>query len=67
MSAPTQFGSAAIAISPGDKARYDIGYRISSVNGSQFFNDARAVNGSLVSTYQSPYFYAPIKCTPGSL
>jgi hypothetical protein len=32
-----------------------LGYRISSVNGSQFFNDARAVNGSLVSKYQSPF------------
>ena len=27
----------------------NIGYRISAVNGSQFFNDARAVNGSLAS------------------
>ncbi len=65
MSAPTQFGSAAIAISPGDKARYDVGYRISSVNGSQFFNDARAVNGSLVSTYQSPFVSAAYKVRTG--
>ena len=42
-------------MAPGDKVRYGIGYRISSVNGNQFFNDARLVNGSLASTYQSPY------------
>ena len=58
MHAPTQFGSASIAISPVDKARFALGYHISSVNGSQFFNDARAVDGSLVSTYQSPYVNA---------
>jgi hypothetical protein len=65
MSAPTQFGSAAISISPGNKARYDIGYRISSVNGSQFFNDARGVNGSLVSTYQSPFASVAYKVRTG--
>jgi hypothetical protein len=65
MDAPTQFGSASISISPGNKARYDIGYRISSVNGSQFFNDARGVNGSLVSTYQSPYFDVAYKMHTG--
>jgi hypothetical protein len=54
-SAPTQFASAAITVVPGDKVRYGIGYRISSVNGNQFFNDARMVNGSLASSYQSPY------------
>ena len=65
MDAPTQFGSAAISISPGEKARYDVGYRISSVNGSQFFNDARGVNGSLISTYQSPYFDVAYKVHTG--
>lgn len=55
MDAPTQFGSAGVTFSPVGKVHGAIGYRISSVNGSQFFNDARAVNGSLVSTYQSPY------------
>jgi hypothetical protein len=54
-SAPTQFASVAIMVAPGDKVRYGIGYRISSVNGNQFFNDARMVNGSLASSYQSPY------------
>jgi hypothetical protein len=58
MHAPTQFGSASIDLSPVDKAHFSLGYHVSSVNGSQFFNDARAVNGSLVSTYQSPYVNA---------
>lgn len=55
MNAPTQFVSAALAISSENSTRANIGYRVSSVNGSQFFNDARSVNGSLVSTYQSPF------------
>jgi hypothetical protein len=55
MDAPTQSGSMALVISPIDKIRTTFGYRVSSVNGTQFFNDARAVNGSLVSTYQTPY------------
>ncbi len=53
--APTQDGSAAVMLSPSARVHSDIGYRISSVNGSRFFNDSRDVNGSLVSTYQSPY------------
>ena len=61
MDAPTQFGSAALIFSPVDKIRYGVGYHISSVNGSMFFNDARNVNGSLVSTYQSPYLSAAYK------
>ncbi len=55
MDAPTQYGSVAIAMSPVDKIHSNIGYRISSVSGSQFFNDARSVNGSLQSAYQSPF------------
>jgi hypothetical protein len=55
MSAPTQFGSAAFMFSPVDKIHSSVGYRISAVNGNQFFNDARGVNGSLQSAYQSPY------------
>jgi hypothetical protein len=42
-----------------------VGYRISSVNGSRFFNDARDVNGSLVSTYQSPYVNLAWTVHPG--
>lgn len=56
MDAPTQYGFMAITLSPVKPLQGHIGYSINSVNGSQFFNDARAVNGSLASTYQSPYF-----------
>jgi hypothetical protein len=55
MSAPTQYASVALALSPIDKFHANIGYRVSSVNGSRFFNDPRDVNGSLVSTYQTPF------------
>jgi len=55
MDAPTQYVSAALSMTPNKKIHYDIGYRISDVNGSRFFNDARDVNGSLVSKYQSPF------------
>ena len=55
MDAPTQYGSVALHLSPTDRIHSSIGYIISSVSGSRFFNDARDVNGSLVSTYQSPF------------
>ena len=55
MSAPTQYGSVGLSISPLESIHSSIGYTISSVSGSRFFNDPRDVNGSLVSTYQSPY------------
>ncbi len=55
MDAPTQYGSAALALSPDKKLHSDIGYRVSSVDGSRFFQDARNVNGSMVSTYQTPF------------
>lgn len=53
--APTNFGSVSIHLSPVDKFHTNIGYRVSSVNGDRFYNDARDVAGALVSTYQSPY------------
>ncbi|HVC46222.1 MAG TPA: hypothetical protein VND90_03150 [Terracidiphilus sp.] len=53
--APTQFGSVALAFSPVTKLHSDLGYRVSAVNGSRFFTDAGDVNGSMVSTYQSPF------------
>jgi hypothetical protein len=65
MDAPTQFGSVAVNLSPEKSIHSNIGYRISSVNGSQFFNDARSVNGSLVSTYQSPFVNASWTARPG--
>jgi hypothetical protein len=55
MNAPTQYGSVSIRLSPAKPIQSNLGYRVSSVNGSRFFNDARDVNGSLVSSYQSPF------------
>jgi hypothetical protein len=53
--APTQYGSAALTLSPVKAVKSNIGYNINSVNGSRFYNDPRDVAGSLVSTYQSPF------------
>ncbi len=65
MSAPTQHGSVGVNVNPNDKLKYGIGYRISSVAGSQFFTDARAVNGSLQSSYQTPYLNVAYTMHPG--
>ena len=65
MNAPTQFGSVALNLSPVKAIHSNLGYRISSVNGSQFFNDARSVNGSLDSTYQSPFVRVAWTLHPG--
>jgi hypothetical protein len=53
--APTQYASVALALSPVTKLQSHIGYRLSSVNGTRFFNDPRDVNGSTVSSYESPF------------
>jgi hypothetical protein len=58
MDAPTQYGSAAVSLAPVNRFKSQVGYRISSVNGSRFYNDARDVAGSLVSTWQSPFVSA---------
>ena len=55
MDAPTQFAMVGLSYSPITQVRMAAGYTISAVNGSRFFNDARDVNGSMVSAYQSPY------------
>jgi hypothetical protein len=65
MNAPTQFVSAAVTMSPNAKIHSSLGYRISDVNGSRFFNDARDVNGSLVSAYQSPFVSLAWTLRPG--
>ena len=57
--------SASLSTLPHAKAHSDLGYRISEVNGSRFFNDARDVNGSLVSKYQSPYVNVACTVHPG--
>jgi len=53
--APTQFGSMSLNVSPSDNVHLNFGYHISAVNGDRFYNDARDVAGSLISTYQSPF------------
>lgn len=53
--APTQYGTVALNFSPVEKIHSSVGYNVSSVNGSRFFTDPRDVNGSLVSTYQTPF------------
>ncbi len=65
MDAPTQYGSVSIRLSPVKPIQSNLGYRISSVNGSRFFNDARDVNGSLVSSYQSPFVNLAWTVHPG--
>lgn len=65
MSAPTQHGSVGVDVNPNEKVKYGIGYRISSVAGNQFFTDARAVNGSLQSKYQTPYLNVAYTMHPG--
>jgi hypothetical protein len=65
MDAPTQYGSVALALTPVKAIHTDLGYRVSSVNGTQFFNDARQVNGSLESTYVSPFANVAWTIHPG--
>jgi hypothetical protein len=65
MTAPTQYVSVALALSPIKTIHSDIGYRISAVSGSQFFNDAQEVNGSLQSAYQTPYLDVAWTVKPG--
>lgn len=65
MDAPTQFGSVAFMYSPVKQVHSNLGYRVTSVNGSRFYNDARDVAGSLVSTYQSPYVNVSWESRPG--
>jgi hypothetical protein len=63
--APTQYASAALALSPNQKLRSNLGYRVSAVNGSRFFTDAGDVNGSMVSTYQTPFVNVAWTMHPG--
>ena len=63
--APTQYGSAAVILSPNPKFKSNLGYRVSAVNGTRFFTDALDVNGSLVSTYQTPFANVAWTIHPG--
>ncbi len=65
MSAPTQFGMVSFSYNPNDKIHSNVGYTASDVNGSRFFNDARDVNGSMVSLYQSPFVNVSYTMHPG--
>ena len=65
MDAPTQFGSAALRFAPTTSLKWGLGYRITSVEGSRFYNDARDVAGSLNSTWQSPYINVAYTIHPG--
>ncbi|MGB7267189.1 MAG: hypothetical protein WBC92_16860 [Terracidiphilus sp.] len=65
MDAPTQFVSAAFMYSPVKQVHANLGYRVTSVNGSRFFTDAGDVNGSLVSTNQTPYVNFSWESRPG--
>lgn len=63
--APTQYGSVGLNLNPTDKVKSTVGYRVSAVNGSRFYSDARDVAGSLVSTYQSPFVNLAYTMHPG--
>jgi len=63
--APTQYASVALALSPVTKLHSNLGYRMSSVNGSRFFTDAGDVNGSMVSSYQTPFVTLAWTLHPG--
>ncbi len=63
--APTQYGSVALSLIPVPKFQSDLGYRISSVNGSRLFTDTGDVNGSLVSAYQTPFVSVAWTVHPG--
>jgi hypothetical protein len=63
--APTNIGSAAITLSATNKLQANVGYMISAVHGSRFFNDARDVNGLVESTWQMPFFNVNYTMHPG--
>jgi hypothetical protein len=65
MHAPTNIGSAAITGNFTNKVQANVGYMISALNGSRFFNDARDVNGSMISTWQMPFFNVNYTMHPG--
>jgi hypothetical protein len=65
MDAPTQYGSVAVSLSPAKTIHSSLGFHVSDVRGNQFFNDARAVNGSLHSLYQSPFVNLAWTVRPG--
>ncbi|MGD0646564.1 MAG: hypothetical protein ABR971_01140, partial [Acidobacteriaceae bacterium] len=63
--APTQYASASLTLNPTKTIQSNLGYTISAVSGNQFFNDARQVNGSLQSAWQSPFVHVAWTAHPG--
>ena len=57
MDAPTQYASASLLVNLNKVLQTNLGYTISAVSGNQFFNDARQVNGSLQSAWQTPFVH----------
>jgi hypothetical protein len=63
--APTQYGSAVLRLAPTEGVKWGVGYHITSVNGSRFYNDPRDVAGTLNSTWQSPFVNVAWTVRPG--
>ena len=63
--APTQYATASLTVNPNKHLQSSLGYTISAVSGNQFFNDARQVNGSLQSAWQSPFVHVAWTVHPG--
>jgi hypothetical protein len=63
--APTQYVSAALSLTPAKPIRANLGYRLSSVSGDEFYNDARAVAGSMDSKTQTPFANMAWTLRPG--
>jgi len=53
--APTQYVSAALTLSPAKPVHVNLGYRLSSVSGNEFYSDARQVAGSNNSSVVTPF------------
>ncbi len=53
--APSQYGSFSLMFAPAKALRSNVGYQISSINGTTEFLNPRQVAGSLQSRYQSPF------------
>jgi hypothetical protein len=53
---PTQTGSLGVILSPITKLHGGLGFRATGINGNTDFINARQVNGSLQSFYETPYF-----------
>jgi len=63
--APTQYVSAALTLSPAKPVHVNLGYRLSSVSGDEFYNDARAVAGSMNSRDETPFAKMAWTLRPG--